>query len=92
MDTLTAPVLSPLVTAYALEAGVDIATDTTAGAWGYYVEYVPTYAPGARPRAIGPLTGLEAIHALVEYDEDDTYVVTGITARFPAGTPYAYTL
>ena len=82
--------LSPLVTAYALEAGLDIVSDTSAGAWGYYVAFVPLYAPGRKPDVRGPFSPLDAVrNALRPYSDER---VAHIVARFPAGTPYAYTL
>lgn len=81
--------LSPLVTAYALESGTDVLTDTSAGEWGYYVAFAPHYAP-RNVRLAGPYSPVQAVrHAIIPPHDE---FVSHIVERFPAGTPYAYTL
>ena len=90
METTQALALSPLVTAYALESGTDIVTDTTAGRWGYYVAFVPLYAPGRKPDVRGPYSPVDAVRNAMRPHSDE--ITHHIVAHFPAGTGYAYTL
>lgn len=89
MNTTQALALSPLVTAYALESGTDIVTDTTAGVWGYFVAFDAWF--NRAPGATGPFTGVEAVREAI-YREHNADKNVRIIARFPAGTEYAYTL
>jgi len=90
METTQALALSPALTAYALETGTDITTDTTAGVWGYFITFNPWHDKDEN-RTTGPYTGVEAINEIafrtVNCDKN-----IAIVARFPAGTGYAYTL